>query len=439
MALSEISKEVYASLLDIRCGKAKTLKCRKVLYGNKNCVVRSKWPCKEVEEFCNIIAPLFDVTLTRIPFLCWSPLEFSWFAFVECGKLFASGSLLDALVEIGCPQEIAETVNFAFHSLRADPLRKFYKLAKNLSLPWSPNTLVLLEKRRLDFEKGQIKNEIGERLDHYFPIEQLRALVGFFGSDVVNLDDIPKFNNIFENRLIRSGTVPQLDGTACTGKSTVLSHVSETLRNWNPACGNIVKTTHIGSFKSKDVSQTMSLQYQLVSALTQENPESGNVMDRSLVTNLVWRMIMKLFADPLSDLQEAALTQILELCPRLIELLSRCPVHILLARDVRQNIQMMLRRNEGRDAQRAREWCYCRAQNIIYGTIASLCGWPIYLAPLTTQDFQELCGRMISVAAKNACYGQDPPRLCGLQKFVPPHVTDDLSLLARANYLGMLK
>lgn len=177
---------------------------------------------------------------------------------------------------------------------------------------------------------------------------------------------------------------PAINGTACVGKSSILYSVLDELKRFGINSG-ITKLNKLGGFKGKDKNELVALQCTPVMLHASETKPDW-IMDRCPFNNLIWKIILALIGVPDQDLIKKAAELIDEINWNLFEMMMFYPVFIIIDSNVQENRQRMLRRGQAKvsesgqtsgDLFRCKISNYVAVQNLVYGTLAAMCDWPV--------------------------------------------------------------
>ena len=168
---------------------------------------------------------------------------------------------------------------------------------------------------------------------------------------------------------------PSVNGVACVGKSTILAAAAEASADPN---AQVLKVSKVGTFRGKDDDQVLAMQYQLT-ALSLAEIYYTSVMDRCPFNNMIWRLIMN-YMDTTENVVEKFCRDLSRITLFTIERMSIEPIIVILDNDICANRRRMFKRNHGQDRLRCKIENYVKAQNMVYGVFARLCGWPVFCA-----------------------------------------------------------
>lgn len=276
-------------------------------------------------------------------------------------------------------------------------------------LPWSPLAVYTLNAHILKERNASLKLGFGPRITVSGALWR-NTLESVFATAVKSIERHPEsriniYGEIIYNRVdaaaanvdaVDGNVIPpktcamELNGTACTGKSSAL-------RKW---CGeynlNIIKAGRLGSFVAKDDNQIIALQMQPILLNFMERHAKSHIADRGVMNNWLWRYITQAMdgayaelpaADITTHINEAIRKVSFKLIPLVAEgtiaYMRRLPAIYLVATDEKETAQRMLNRGNGSDRARAHLPGYVYAQNLWYAFIGMLCSYPLYDVSLT--------------------------------------------------------
>lgn len=177
-----------------------------------------------------------------------------------------------------------------------------------------------------------------------------------------------------------------INGTACSGKSTIIRAVLDVLLTLDENA-TILKSGKIGGFKGKDKNQILALEYQLgVNYMIQTFYTS--ISDRCVYNNLIWRVILA-FMKTEECTAEKITRMIVDNVPmNIIRIMKQTPIIIFLDTDIVSNRTYMESRKSGTDIMRSKIEHYVAIQNAVYGAFAFLCDWPIFNTGFVKNDIK---------------------------------------------------
>lgn len=180
-------------------------------------------------------------------------------------------------------------------------------------------------------------------------------------------------NNVFINNTLN--VAPMINGTACAGKTTLLTKAMLEINNKIDPNARVLKVAKLGGFEGKDKNQLLAMEYQSVAAEL-ASVYYTSILDRCKYNNMIWRIILTLMDSSEDSVQK--FVDILEhFSSLMINLMSKQPIIIFLDSNVLANRKCMSTRNEGGDSYRCFLQNYAPAQNMVYGVLAALCKWPV--------------------------------------------------------------
>nr|WCZ68564.1 hypothetical protein HvNV085 [Heliothis virescens nudivirus] len=266
-----------------------------------------------------------------------------------------------------------------------------------LSMPLPAESLVRYKIDRPKISLGQTLPEMD--IDKIYTRDYLMSVIktyttGGVGTDRISDDTLTRFVKHTKN------ISPALNGTACVGKSTILRNITSCAqKSLGPdfdGTVQVLKLSQYGGFKDKDINDLVGMQCLPVLMHACEE-YSTSVTDRCVFNNIIWKLIMSLFdASSDQELMEGAYKALHTLNLNLLEFMKKFPIFVLVDSSILLNRKRMFNRGVDTleksekvtgDLFRCKIVPYVKAQNVIYGTLATLCDWPVidvgYKFPLT--------------------------------------------------------
>ncbi|UOT91815.1 TK1 [Aratus pisonii nudivirus] len=254
--------------------------------------------------------------------------------------------------------------------------KTYYLQVKDIYLPWNDYILPEITGRlhgvvtRERFQKPLdcIKNKL--HLHHV--VHQLMIKDNEFIESLKS----EKVRNHFTNKTISAAV--SINGTACVGKTTLLSKLKNLVTSSHDETCQIEKIGRYGKYKGKDNNQILSLSYQSI-LLNIANRYPSNLLDRDPFNNLIWRCILQCVHTNSKNLEDE-IVEIFYNCisQNLLKTMKTYPIIILIDLNEEDNRRRMFLRNTGGDRKRCYITNYVLIQNVFYSLFAYYCSWPVF-------------------------------------------------------------
>uniref|UniRef100_A0AAU8GD11 Uncharacterized protein n=1 Tax=Faxonius propinquus nudivirus TaxID=3139431 RepID=A0AAU8GD11_9VIRU len=267
------------------------------------------------------------------------------------------------------------------YSMNGSEVLFYTILIKDIELSWNDYILSTLAKIEV---YGIFSNPTDNTISDIFIVNSATLHYRYselinIGNSIINNTNIVYSSNAraFEKWKYTNMRAPMLNGTACTGKSSILEKTLRQIQMHYDANATILKTGKMGSYQGKDKNQILSLSYQYMTTFATTTYYTS-ISDRCIFNNLIWRIIL-LLMDSNENIVEKAVKLIIEnISIQMVSAMTYEPIIILIDLDAVKNREKMKARNKGGDYFRCKIPNYVHAQNLVYGLFAYLGEWVVF-------------------------------------------------------------
>ena len=206
-------------------------------------------------------------------------------------------------------------------------------------------------------------------------------------------------NENFMNAHIMS---PCINGTACVGKTTLINSIMKNIVLIDPKA-TILKSNKFGGFSGKDCNQVLAMQNQMT-LYDAGLVYYSSIMDRDPSNNMIWRIILQLTESTENIVERFHNILLEQITPSTIYALSRIPVVIIIDTNCIENRKRMHQRSASMgDNYRCFIETYTPVQNMVFGTMALMCGWILIdrAHPSFQLHYDQVSNLIVSKVQKN--------------------------------------
>ncbi len=232
----------------------------------------------------------------------------------------------------------------------------------------------------------EIPCKINDNLEYSELYDKVYSLLTIDPDYIDHILDRNRTHDHFLNKTITAAVC--INGTACTGKSTVLRTLVEETRNKYDKNSFLMKAGKLGGFRGKDQNQCLSLAYQLTTYHAAIKYPTA-IMDRCPFNNLIWRCILS-FMEPIDNIEHQCrlITQMVyeSISKNTIQVMKDFPVIILIDLNILANRSRMYQRATGGDRYRCFIQNYVLMQNLFYCLFADYANWPVFNTPISSEN-----------------------------------------------------
>lgn len=240
-------------------------------------------------------------------------------------------------------------------------------------LPWNDLIVPLYYKFNKQYTAPMIIDKPKLLLWTYVDRNDLTKLLTMVWNGESPVEYMDKLND--EQRFYSTACVaPALNGTACSGKTTILNNTIKRINEFDPKA-TILKVGRMGSYAGKDVCQFVALTQQITISLA-TMAFYTSIVDRDAFNNALWRLIQFNWAS--TNVVEDFVVALSAMDPQTVHQLSLMPVIYIIDTDVIENRRRMHKRNMGGDSWRCRVEQYVARQNMAFAAMAYLFKAPLF-------------------------------------------------------------